>query len=80
MISYNLNCFNNLSNKIFKIFEKNNISTNDPEIIVPPKIIEEIENLIDSCCSIPINRFLKEKCPKCGKKHLNFFLQNTLEM
>ena len=73
MISYNLNCFNNLSNKIFKIFEKNNISTNDPEIIVPLKIIEEIENLIDSCCSIPINRFLKEKCPKCGKKHLNFF-------
>ena len=73
MISYNLNRFNNLPNKILKIFEKNNISTTDAETILPLEIVEEIEHLVNSCILIPTNKFLKEKCPKCGKKHLTLF-------
>lgn len=72
MIAYSSQKYNNLSKKIIEILNFNNIDTFDSESIIPQNVLNTITLLVQECV-IPSNKFLTEKCPKCGKNHLKLF-------
>ena len=72
MITYNSPKYNNLSKKILEILKNNNIDTFDTESIIPPNVLDTITLLVQDCV-IESDKFLTEKCPKCGKTHLKLF-------
>ncbi len=72
MISYNSLKYNNLIKQISKILETNNIDTSDAEASIPTKAIDLITSEVQLCIA-SADKFLSEKCPKCGKTHLNIF-------
>ena len=72
MITYNSPKFNSLKKNTLKIFKINNISTFDSETVIPSNIINTVTLNVQNCM-IPPDKFLAEKCPKCGKTHLKIF-------
>ena len=72
MITYNSPKYNNLSKKILEILNFNNIDTFDSESIIPKNVLDAITLLVQDCV-MTSDKFLTEKCPKCGKKHLKIF-------
>ena len=72
MITYNSPKFNSLKKNILKIFKINNISTFDSESVIPSNVIDTIILNVQDCMISP-DKFLTEKCPKCGKTHLKIF-------
>ena len=72
MITYNSPKYNNLSKKILEILKNNNIDTFDTESIIPQNVFDTITLLVQDCV-IESDKFLTEKCPKCGKTHLKLF-------
>lgn len=69
MITYNSPKYNNLNKKILEILEFNNIDTLDAETVIPVSVLETIALVVQECL-ISADKFLTEKCPKCGKTHL----------
>lgn len=72
MITYNSPKYNNLSKKILEILKNNNIDTYDTESIIPQNVLDTITSLVQDCV-MASDKFLTEKCPKCGKTHLKLF-------
>ena len=72
MITYSSPKYNNLSKKIIEILKFNNIDTFDSESTIPENVLSTITLLVQECI-IPSDKFLTEKCPKCGKNHLKLF-------
>lgn len=72
MITYSSPKYNNLSKKIIEILNFNNIDTFDSESIIPKNVLNTITLLVQECVNSS-NKFLTEKCPKCGKNHLKLF-------
>lgn len=72
MITYSSPKYNNLSKKIIEILNFNNIDTFDSESTIPENVLSTITLLVQECI-IPSDKFLTEKCPKCGKNHLKLF-------
>lgn len=72
MITYSSPKYNNLSKKIIEILNFNNIDTFDSESIIPQNVLNTITLLVQECVNSS-NKFLTEKCPKCGKNHLKLF-------
>ena len=72
MITYNSQKYNNFKEKILKILECNNINTLDSEAVISEKLLDTITLQVQECL-ISTDKFLKEKCPKCGKTHLKPF-------
>lgn len=68
MITYNSPKYNNLNKKILEILEFNNIDTLDAETVIPVSVLETIALVVQECL-ISADKFLTEKCPKCGKTH-----------
>ena len=70
--------FFNLIRKLFTIsslddsLKFNNIDTFDSESTIPENVLSTITLLVQECI-IPSDKFLTEKCPKCGKNHLKLF-------
>ena len=72
MITYKSPKYNNLSKKILEILNFNNIDTFDSESIIPKNVLDAITLLVQDCV-MTSDKFLTEKCPKCGKTHLKIF-------
>ncbi len=72
MISYNSKKYNSLIKQITKILEINNINTFDAETTVTSDVLETITSKVQACIA-SADKFLSEKCPKCGKTHLTVF-------
>ena len=72
MISYSSPKYNNLIEKILEIFKINNIDTLNSEVEIPANVLETITAMVQECL-ISNDKFLSEKCPKCGKTHLKPF-------
>lgn len=72
MITYNSLNFNKLIKQISKNLEDNNIDTTDSQAIIPNELLEIITSKVQSCI-LPTDKFLSEKCPKCGQTHLGIF-------
>ena len=72
MITYNSQKYNNLKKKILEILEVNNINTFDSEALIPLEVLEMLTSEVQKCFLSP-DKFLMEKCPKCGKTHLKVF-------
>lgn len=72
MITYNSPKNNNLCEKILEILNFNNIDTFDSESIIPSNVLDAITLLVQDCV-MASDKFLTEKCPKCGKTHLKIF-------
>ena len=72
MITYSSPKYNNLSKKIIEILNFNNIDTFDSESTIPENALSTITLLVQECINSS-NKFLTEKCPKCGKNHLKLF-------
>ncbi len=72
MISYNSLKYNNLIKQISKILEINNVDTTDSEAKIPTEVVDLITSEVQLCI-VSADKFLSEKCPKCGKIHLNIF-------
>ena len=72
MITYSSPKYNNLSKKIIEILNFNNIDTFDSESTISENALSTITLLVQECINSS-NKFLTEKCPKCGKNHLKLF-------
>lgn len=72
MITYNSLNFNNLKENILKTLEFNSIDTVDAEAVIPESVLATITAKVQEGL-ISNDKFLMQKCPKCGITHLKPF-------
>lgn len=72
MITYNSPKYNNLLENILKTLKFNSIDTSDAEALIPQNVLDTITLQVQECL-ISNDKFLMQKCPKCGKVHLKSF-------